>query len=42
MLVGSYANVQTVVPLFVVAALYAVLALLSLILPFESRGRVTT
>lgn len=41
-LVGSYADVETVVPLFVVAGLYGALVVLSLILPFESRGRRTT
>ncbi|KAH8690477.1 major facilitator superfamily domain-containing protein [Talaromyces proteolyticus] len=38
-LVGSYANVETTVPLFVCAALFALLIVLSLLLPFESRGK---
>ncbi|GFG07885.1 uncharacterized MFS-type transporter PB1E7.08c [Aspergillus udagawae] len=38
-LVGSYANVETTAPLFVCAALYALLIVLSLLLPFESRGK---
>ncbi|KAL2867853.1 MFS general substrate transporter [Aspergillus lucknowensis] len=38
-LVGSYANVQTTAPLFVCAALFALLIVLSLLLPFESRGK---
>lgn len=36
---GSYANVETSAPLFVCAACFGVLAVLSLMLPFESRGR---
>lgn len=40
-LVGSYANVQTTAPLFVCASLYSLLVVLSLMLPFESRGRRT-
>ncbi|KAL2818239.1 MFS general substrate transporter [Aspergillus cavernicola] len=40
-LVGSYANVQTTTPLFVCAALFAVLIILSVLLPFESRGKRT-
>ncbi|KAL4787702.1 major facilitator superfamily domain-containing protein [Aspergillus varians] len=38
-LVGSYANVETTVPLFVCAGLYAALIVTSLLLPFESRGK---
>ncbi|OJJ57640.1 hypothetical protein ASPSYDRAFT_205182 [Aspergillus sydowii CBS 593.65] len=38
-LVGSYANVETTVPLFVCAGLYAALIVTSLLLPFESQGR---
>ncbi|KAL4882093.1 major facilitator superfamily domain-containing protein [Aspergillus karnatakaensis] len=38
-LVGSYANVQTTVPLFICAGLYAALIVTSLLLPFESRGK---
>ncbi|KAL5001541.1 major facilitator superfamily domain-containing protein [Aspergillus recurvatus] len=38
-LVGSYANVQTTVPLFICAGLYAALVITSLLLPFESRGK---
>lgn len=38
-LVGSYANVETTAPLFVCAALFGLLVVLSLILPFESRGK---
>ncbi|KAF2772967.1 MFS general substrate transporter [Teratosphaeria nubilosa] len=38
-LIGSYANVETVVPLFVCAGLFGVLIVLSLMLPFESRGK---
>lgn len=38
-LVGSYANVETVAPLFVCAALYGALVVTSLLLPFESRGK---
>ncbi|TVY78482.1 putative MFS-type transporter PB1E7.08c [Lachnellula suecica] len=38
-LVGSYANVETTAPLFVCAALFGLLVILSLLLPFESRGK---
>ncbi|BCS27349.1 MFS transporter [Aspergillus puulaauensis] len=38
-LVGSYANVETTVPLFVCAGLYAALIVTSLLLPFESQGK---
>ncbi|KAL2825518.1 MFS general substrate transporter [Aspergillus pseudoustus] len=38
-LVGSYANVETTAPLFVCAGLFALLIVLSLLLPFESRGK---
>ncbi|KAL2821173.1 major facilitator superfamily domain-containing protein [Aspergillus granulosus] len=38
-LVGSYANVQTTVPLFICAGLYGALVVTSLLLPFESRGK---
>ena len=38
-LVGSYANVETTAPLFVCAGLFALLIVLSLALPFESRGK---
>jgi hypothetical protein len=38
-LVGSYANVETTAPLFVCAALFGLLVVLSLLLPFESRGK---
>ncbi|KAF1814743.1 MFS general substrate transporter [Eremomyces bilateralis CBS 781.70] len=38
-LVGSYANVETTAPLFVCAALFGLLIILSLLLPFESRGK---
>ncbi|KAL4792451.1 major facilitator superfamily domain-containing protein [Aspergillus venezuelensis] len=38
-LVGSYADVTTVVPLWICAGLYAALILTSLLLPFESQGR---
>ncbi|KAH9828857.1 putative sugar transporter [Teratosphaeria destructans] len=38
-LIGSYANVETVVPLFVCAGLFGALIVLSLMLPFESRGK---
>ncbi|KAF2103593.1 MFS general substrate transporter [Rhizodiscina lignyota] len=38
-LVGSYANVETTAPLFVCAALFGLLIVLSLLLPFESRGK---
>lgn len=37
--VGSYANPETTAPLFVCAACFGVLAILSLMLPFESRGK---
>ncbi|UJO14324.1 Major facilitator-type transporter [Fulvia fulva] len=37
--VGSYADVQTTTPLFVCAGLFGLLIVLSLALPFESRGR---
>lgn len=40
-LVGSYTNVQTTMLLFVCAALFAVLIVLSVLLPFESRGKRT-
>jgi len=38
-LVGSYANVETTAPLFVCASLFGLLVFLSLLLPFESRGK---
>ncbi|PMD42102.1 MFS general substrate transporter [Hyaloscypha variabilis F] len=38
-LVGSYANVKTTAPLFVCASLFGLLVFLSLLLPFESRGK---
>lgn len=38
-LVGSYANVETTAPLFVCAALFGLLVILSLLLPFESKGK---
>jgi hypothetical protein len=38
-LVGSYANVETTAPLFICAGLFGLLIILSLALPFESRGR---
>jgi hypothetical protein len=38
-LVGSYADVKTTAPLFVCAALFLLLVVLSLALPFESRGK---
>lgn len=38
-IVGSYANVETTTPLFVCASLYALLIILSVLLPFESRGK---
>ena len=38
-LVGSYANVETTAPLFVCAGLFGLLIILSLMLPFESRGK---
>ena len=38
-LVGSYANVETTAPLFVCAALFGLLVFLSLLLPFESKGK---
>ncbi|KAL4933745.1 MFS transporter [Aspergillus undulatus] len=40
-LVGSYADVETVTPLWVCAGLYAALVVTSLLLPFESRGKRT-
>ncbi|KGO40160.1 Major facilitator superfamily domain, general substrate transporter [Penicillium expansum] len=40
-IVGSYANVETTTPLFVCAALFALLIILSVLLPFESRGKRT-
>lgn len=40
-LVGSYANVNTVAPLFVCAGIYGGLIITSLLLPFESRGKRT-
>ncbi|KAL3476205.1 major facilitator superfamily domain-containing protein [Aspergillus californicus] len=40
-LVGSYANVRTTVPLFICAGLYGALVVTSLLLPFESRGKRT-
>ncbi|KAF8857742.1 MFS general substrate transporter [Acephala macrosclerotiorum] len=38
-LVGSYANVETTAPLFVWAALFGLLVILSILLPFEPKGR---
>jgi len=38
-LIGSYANVNTTVPLFICAALYGLLIILSVLLPFEPRGK---
>ncbi|KAF2123001.1 major facilitator superfamily domain-containing protein [Lophiotrema nucula] len=38
-LIGSYANVETTAPLFVCASLFGLLVILSLILPFETRGK---
>ena len=38
-LVGSYANVETVAPLFVCAGLFGLLVILSLLLPLESRRK---
>ena len=38
-LIGSFANVETVAPLFVSAGLFGLLIFLSLALPFESRGK---
>lgn len=38
-LIGSYANVETTAPLFVCASLFGLLVLLSLLLPFETRGK---
>ncbi|OAG01005.1 MFS general substrate transporter [Paraphaeosphaeria sporulosa] len=38
-LIGSYANVQTTAPLFVCASLFGLLVVLSLLLPFETRGK---
>ncbi|KAI9930680.1 hypothetical protein ASPWEDRAFT_171304 [Aspergillus wentii DTO 134E9] len=40
-IIGSYSNVETTTPLFVCAALFALLIILSLLLPFESRGKRT-
>ncbi|EED14000.1 sugar transporter, putative [Talaromyces stipitatus ATCC 10500] len=40
-LVGSYANVETVIPLWICAGLYGALIFTSLLLPFESRGKRT-
>ncbi|KAJ9633880.1 hypothetical protein H2204_006666 [Knufia peltigerae] len=40
-LVGSYANVETTAPLFICGALFGLLVVLSLLLPFETRGRRT-
>uniref|UniRef100_A0A093X7J4 Putative MFS-type transporter PB1E7.08c n=1 Tax=Talaromyces marneffei PM1 TaxID=1077442 RepID=A0A093X7J4_TALMA len=40
-LVGSYANVETTVPLWICAGLYGTLVFTSLLLPFESRGKRT-
>ncbi|KAL6243737.1 hypothetical protein RBB50_009170 [Rhinocladiella similis] len=40
-LVGSYANVETTAPLFICGALFGLLIVLSLLLPFETRGRRT-
>jgi len=39
--VGSYANVETTVPLFVCASLSGLVAILSLLLPLEPRGKRT-
>ncbi|KAF7192702.1 Major facilitator-type transporter hxnZ [Pseudocercospora fuligena] len=38
-LVGSYADVETTAPLFVCASLFALLIVLSLMLPFETQGK---
>ncbi|EXJ87457.1 hypothetical protein A1O3_04417 [Capronia epimyces CBS 606.96] len=38
-LVGSYADVTTTAPLFVCGALFGLLIILSLLLPFETRGK---
>lgn len=38
-LIGSYANVETTAPLFVCAALFGLLVILSILLPFESMGK---
>jgi hypothetical protein len=38
-IVGSYANVKTTTPLFVCTGMFGLLVVLSLLLPFESRGR---
>ena len=38
-LIGSYANVQTTTPLFICAGLFGLLIILSLMLPFEPKGR---
>ncbi|EEA21245.1 conserved hypothetical protein [Talaromyces marneffei ATCC 18224] len=40
-LVGSYANVEMTVPLWICAGLYGTLVFTSLLLPFESRGKRT-
>ncbi|KIX10422.1 uncharacterized protein Z518_01504 [Rhinocladiella mackenziei CBS 650.93] len=40
-LVGSYANVETTAPLFICGGLFGGLVVLSLLLPFETRGRRT-
>lgn len=40
-LVGGYANVETTAPLFICASLSGLLVILSLLLPFESRGKRT-
>jgi len=38
-LIGSYSNVETTAPLFVCASLFGLLVFLSLLLPFETRGK---
>jgi hypothetical protein len=38
-LVGSYANVETTAPLFVCASFFGLLIILSILLPFEPKGR---
>ncbi|KAF2797114.1 MFS general substrate transporter [Melanomma pulvis-pyrius CBS 109.77] len=38
-LIGSYSNVETTAPLFVCASLFGLLVVLSLLLPFETRGK---
>ena len=38
-LVGSYANVETTAPLFICAALFGLLVFLSVLLPFETKGK---